>query len=428
MRHKSYLTFVLPFAALLVCAGSRQASAQLGTGGTTGILGATGGTTGTGTVFATSDFFLGTQAVQGVNLSTFDAGRFFDVARCQCNTPVWLFLALLPSGFAKRSQAIAAAGNSGTITVWLGTNCVITQNQTDSTLCKEIAHQNLLTFLNQGSFTIPTDAQTISTYMGTSTVITDGGVVTTTGTSDPCVSPLGSFSQTVTIMIDNTGDGNPDLTITQTIPVDLQPPPAPTGVTVEGGNQALVMHWDQVDQSLTTDLIGYEILCSRADQYQVFKETGNDAGGATGPFFSGFESCPKARVDGGIGGIEALDPTFICSGLLSPVATSYRIETLQNDIYYAAAVVAIDNSGNPSNPPQILYGKPVRTLSFYDVYRDGYSDSNNTGKPDPGAASGGFCAVAAPRPRWRSTLLALGGVGIVAVGASLARRRRRSRR
>jgi hypothetical protein len=428
MCHKSFLTFGLPLAALLVCAAARPAGAQsFGTGGTLGITG-TGGTTGT-TTFATSDFFVGVQETQGVNLSTFDAARFFDVARCQCATPVYLFIALLPSGFAKRSTAIAQTGNTGQISVWLGTNCDNATFQVQG-LCRQIGHEPLLTFLNQGSWTIPTNAQDMSVYLGTSSVTADGGVTTTTtaGSFPPCTAPTGTFPQTVSVVVDTNGDGNSDLTIGQSLNVDLQPPPAPTGVTLQGGQQALIMKWDLVDQSVNTDLVGYQILCSRADKYQVFTESPVDGGGASGPFFSGFESCPKFQ-DGGAGGIEALDPTFICSGLLSPATNSYRIETLQNGIYYAAAVVAVDNSGNPSSSPKILYGKPVPTLSFYDVYRNGYADSNNTGGgPDPGAANGGFCAVAAPRPHWRSTTAALAGVGIVVAGVTFARRRRRGRR
>ncbi len=426
MRHRS-LTFVLSFAALLlICGATRPATAQiLGTGGTTGILGS-GGTTGTTTTFATTDFFVGVQQTQGVNLSTFDAARFFDVARCQCNTPVWLFIALLPSGFAKRATAIGSTGNTGSISVWLGAGCNNPLMQT-STLCRQIGHEPLLTFLNQGSWTIPTDAQTLSAYLGTSVETNDAGATTaTTGSSAPCTAPTGTFTQTVNILVDIDGDGYPELTIGDSIYVDLDPPPSPTGVTIQGGNQALIVKWNQVDQAVITDLVGYQILCSRAGQYQVFMENGNDAGGASGPFGSGFESCPSAQTGTGI---AAADPTFICSGLLSPVATSYRIETLQNDIYYAVGVVSVDNSGNASSAPPILFGKPVRTLSFYDVYRDGYADSNNTGGgADPGAANGGFCAVASRRPRWRSTATALAGIGIVVTGVSLARRRRRQGR
>ncbi|HXJ21151.1 MAG TPA: hypothetical protein VMT03_13045 [Polyangia bacterium] len=437
MRHRSLLTFVLPVALLLVCAGSRQAAAQLGTGGTTGIFGTGGltGTSGTGTTLASSDFFTGVQAVQNVNLSTFDAARFFDIARCQCATPVWLFIALLPSGFAKRSTAISGTGNTGQISVWLGPQgCDYAGNQALG-ICREIAHEPLLTFLNQGSWTIPTDARTMSTYLGTSTTIADGGTTTvTTGTAATCTAPTGSFGQNVWIVIDTNGDGTSDLTISDSINVDLLGPAAPTNVTVEGGNQALVVKWDQVDQATNTDLVGYQILCSRADKYQVFNETWVDGGGSNGPFSSGFETCPANQVvdtvDGGAiatDGVETLNPTFVCSGLLSPAATSFRVETLQNGIYYAAAVVSVDNSGNPSSPPQVLYGKPVRTLSFYDVYRDGYSDSTDTNTSDPGAATGGFCAVAARRTRWQSTGVALAGLGIVVTGVTLARRRRRRR-
>jgi hypothetical protein len=426
MRHKSSLTFVVSFAALLICAAARPAAAQLGTGGTS-ILG-TGGTTGTGAgSLASSDFFIGVQAVQNVNLSTFDAARFFDIARCQCQTPVWLFIALLPSGFAKRSAAIAATGNAGQISVWLGPAGCDQALQQQSGLCLEIAHEQLLTFLNQGSWTIDTDARKMSTYLGTSSTITDAGTTVATGsTGGVCTAPTGSFAQSVWIAIDTDGNGTSDLTISDSINIDLQGPPAPTNVTIEGGNQALVMKWTLVDQATTPDLVGYQILCSRADQYQVFMESTIDGGGATGPFFSGFESCPAFRTTSGV---EGLDPTFICSGLLSPATNSVRVETLQNGIYYAAAVVAVDNSGNPSSPPQVLYGKPVQTLSFYDVYRNGYAASNNTDAgPDPGAASGGLCAVAARRPRWRSTAAALGAIGIVVTGVSIRRRRRRRER
>ncbi len=137
-------------------------------------------------------------------------------------------------------------------------------------------------------------------------------------------------------------------------------------------------------------------------------------------------SCPAARTGTGV---EGLDPTFVCSPLLSAVATSYRVETLQNNITYAAAVVAIDNSGNPSQPV-IGYGTPVPTLSFYDVYRNGYAANTQSsgGQPDPGGAAGGFCAVAVRRPGWRSTGGALIAFGLVGAGLVAARRRRRGRR
>jgi hypothetical protein len=73
---------------------------------------------------------------------------------------------------------------------------------------------------------------------------------------------------------------------------------------------------------------------------------------------------------------------------------------------------------------------PIKTDSFYDVYRNG--ENANTGGPSPpGAASGGFCAVAgadAPAGHARTRLgVGLGASVLVAVALARARRRRRRR-
>ncbi len=87
------------------------------------------------------------------------------------------------------------------------------------------------------------------------------------------------------------------------------------------------------------------------------------------------------------------------------------MEVLQNDITYAAAVVAIDNSGNPSEPI-VNYGAPIKTLSFYDVYRN---------QTPQGGATGGFCALSTARPGGKTTAGALALFALVALGAVLAR-------
>jgi hypothetical protein len=276
----------------------------------------------------------------------------------------------------------------------------------------------VLTFLNQASYTVPTDARTLSTYFNSTGVVVDGGTTTTgtatNGTAAACTSPIGqSFTQTINFNFDF-GSGSIDLSVPLMVVIDLVPPPAPTGVTVRGGDEALVMNWTAVDQATTPDLLGYQILCSRADQYQVFNETPTDDGGAsTGAFGAAFQTCPKTRTGTGV---EGLDPLFVCSGQLSAQATSDRVEILQNDITYAAAVVAIDASGNPSSPPQVLYGKPVKTLSFYDVYRD---------QTPQGQATGGFCAISTSRPVEKTT--AALSLLAVAIGVVVTRRRRRRR-
>jgi hypothetical protein len=104
---------------------------------------------------------------------------------------------------------------------------------------------------------------------------------------------------------------------------------------------------------------------------------------------------------------------FACSPLLSRTTTSFRVKILQNGIPYGATVVAIDTSGNAS-PPDLFYTEPIKTKSFYDVYREP--------NPNPGAATGGYCAVGPVGARGWAALPVGGALAAVAV---LARRRRR---
>jgi hypothetical protein len=406
------LAIAAAVVALVVLAASGRAEAQVGTGGT-GIGTGTGGSG--GTAFAATDFFttIQRQTTPPASLTTFELSRFFNKAACDCSTPVNIFIALLSSGIAKRTTA---GITSGTVYIVLGNGC--TSFFANSVVgCLTVASEPVLTFLNQASYTVPTDARTLSTYFNATGVPVDGGTATPggpNGTAAACTSPLGqAFTTTVNFNFDF-GSGQINLSVPLLVNIDLTPPPAPAGFKIQGGDEALVLNWQSVDQAITTDLLGYQILCSRADQYQVFNELPNDAGGTgSGPFEAAFQTCPATRSGTGI---EGLDPTFVCSGLLSAQATSDRVEILQNDITYAAAVVAIDNSGNPSEPVT-GFGKPVRTLSFYDVYRD---------QTPQGQATGGFCAISTARPAAKTTA-AVSLLAVAAIGAVIARRRRRRR-
>ena len=414
------LAIAASVAGLIVIATAGRAAAQVGTGGTLGITG-TGGTTGS-SAFAAGDFFLTIQqqTTPPASLTTFELSRFFNKAACDCSTPVNIFIALLSSGIAKR----ATAGiTSGQLYIVLGNGCssFISSAQAVGG-CQLIANESVLTFLNQASYTVPTNAQLLSTYFNAGGVPVDASTSSTgtptTGTAAACTSPIGqAFTTTVNFNFDF-GSGGIDLSVPMTLNIDLVPPPAPAGVKVQGGEEALVINWQSVDQAITTDLLGYQILCSRADQYQVFNEAFADDGGtSTGAFGAAFQTCPTTRLTGGIdGGVESLNPKFVCSGLLSAQATSDRVEILQNGITYAAAVVAIDNSGNASEP-MVNFGTPLKTLSFYDVYRD---------QTPQGQATGGFCAISTAAPRAKTTA-ALSLLAVTAIGLVITRRRRRRR-
>ena len=225
------LALAASVAGLIVIATARRAEAQIGTGGT--IVTGTGGSG--GTAFAAGDFFpsIQQQTDPPVSLTTFQLSRFFNKANCDCSTPVNVFLALLSSGIAKR----ATAGiTTGTVSIVLGTGCSSVmglQNGQAAGSCLQIASEPVLTFLNQASYTVPTDAQTLSTYFNATGVVVDGGTGTT-GTAPACTSPIDqSFTKTINFNFDF-GSGSIDLSIPLMVVIDLVPPPPPTGSRFRG--------------------------------------------------------------------------------------------------------------------------------------------------------------------------------------------------
>jgi hypothetical protein len=357
----------------------------------------------TGTNFDATDFFIGVQAQPNINLSDYQVLRFFNKANCDCNVPVYIYVTLVDSGFQKRTTVQAGLTTSSSIEFWLGPNCTDTVSRVIS--CVRLKQESLIEFLMQGHDTIQTDAQTMSAYVAPG--VPDAG---TFAPNTSCTSPIeNTFNQTIWVLVSPTGtSGTYAPTVQRNVQIDMTPPPQPMDVSVVGGNQALTVSWQKLDTALNTDLLGYQILCNRAGSLQVFD---------TGAFTPGFLTCPKTL---GPNGVESLDPAFVCSPLLTTTASSYRVKILQNEIVYGVTVVAVDNSGNAS-PPDIFYGTPIQTKSFYDVYRDG-----NTGSSQdlPGGATGGFCALGPGRSRTR---LAPAGAaaGLAVLAFVLARRRRR---
>jgi hypothetical protein len=391
--------------ALLTLAAAPRARAQLT--GTAGTIGTT-----TPTTLAAGDFFIGVQSTEGTNLNVYDLPRFFNKANCDCDVPVFVYVTLTASGLAKRSSLTQTT--TGKLQVFVGTNCGYTPTQPE--LCAKIFDGSLATFMANGRQTVQTSAKVMSTDTTTLETV-DGGVTNTTGvftTTTDCSANEISFSQTIFVEIDTDGNGVYDVSPepTQVVTVDLTPPTAPAVQTVAPGDQAITVGWSPVDYSTNMDLQGYQVLCRRGYNLQVFP---------TSAFGEYVKTC-HTQYDG-LQGPEALNPMYACSPLLNISDSSYRVKILQNGIVYGATVVAIDNSGNAS-APFMQYAVPAKTDSFYDVYRNG--ENGNAGPISPsGGASGGFCAVAGrdvTRPHAGAGLaLAAGG----AVALAIARRRRR---
>jgi hypothetical protein len=401
--HRTVPRLGLIFAGVFLVASlaSRPAAAQ--TGGS-GVITGVGG--GTGTQFDPADFFIGVQHEQGSNLRDFEVKRFFNKANCDCSEPVFLYFALQPTGVQKRSLV----NRNGNVEIWIGSNCSDVSSVSRAARCKQLKTQLLSAFLNVGNDSVMTNARVMSTETNVSTIT---GVFPNEG-NPTCTLGTDSGSMGVFLLIDNNGDGYPEVTASNSVYIDLKAPPSPDpdGITVEGGDQALVVRWPKVDSSLYTDLLGYQVLCNRAGSLQVF---------ANGTFDPGFASCSATSGDGGV---ESLNPLYACSPLLSLQTSSYRIKILQNDIVYGATVVSVDQSRNAS-PPDIFYGTPVATKSFYEVYRNGHEGATEPDGSVPGGATGGFCAVSEPAPGRRTLWLATAGFAVVGLLIAARKRGRR---
>jgi hypothetical protein len=359
----------------------------------------------TGGNLASTDFFIGLQAEPGANLTDFQSARFFDRAACECDVPISIYVTLTASGFAKRGT-ITRTGN---IEFWIGTDCSNIFNREQR--CLRLKSTLFASFLMLGRDTMPTNARFLSTYTSPGQQSADGGIVVSGDFPNPtCTLPVPQFTQNVWVLVDQGGDSQYETVTKREVLIDLegppalQGPPAPNPVTVTGGDQALTVSWTPIDSAIVTDILGYQILCDRAGSLQVFDD---------GTFAPGFETCEANRT---LSGVVGLDPKFICSPLLSISTSSFRIKLLQNDVFYGAAVVSIDKHGNASIPT-VLFGKPIKTKSFYDSYREG--DPETAGK-----ATGGFCTLSASPRLGASAAAATAGLALCALVVARRRRRR----
>jgi hypothetical protein len=192
--------------------------------------------------------------------------------------------------------------------------------------------------------------------------------------------------------------------------VDGDLPPAPTHVVVSQANEALIVNWTAVDQTITSDLTGYQLFCSRGDRFQVFND---------GSFSTSIDTCLT-----GASNVSDLSPTaitdrnthYLCSDLLSTSTTSFRIKVLQNDIPYVVGVAAVDLHGNASLITPNAPVSPKVTYDFYHTYR--------SGEPQ-GQATGGYCAVVGAPSTHDLGAVAFGacGVGLIAWARRRAARR-----
>jgi hypothetical protein len=414
------------FAAAFGLLAANRASAQFG--GTGGTI-ATGGTTGA-SLLVKSDFTYNLESYDQnqkawVQMNSTLQQYFFNRARCECdgdttNYTGYFRIVIQPASAtpAKIQAALTAnqvslghgrlyAGNgianclSPSIGYSLQGNCTNLLDPTNFT-----AEFPMIVFESERLYTSPPIP--VAWMFGANSNPTCGSAGTCDVITD-CGNPLAQ--QNIYFWAQTTATSSPDFTDPMLSP-DLNGALsyAPTNVTVQGGNEALIVNWGWpagISPSGDSSFLGVQLFCQRGADTQVFA---NDTFGPS--FMVSSSTCKNIAPATSLG--EAffdLTPYYLCSGLLPSTTNSYRITGLQNGIPYGVGVAAIDRYGNVSaiSPADVVYGTPIPTVDFYSEY-----------KKLGGSAQGGFCALGS----WHSRKSAALGIGLAGLALMLVVRRR----
>ena len=381
--------------------------------------------TSTSTVgLTTTDFTIILQRQDGhggwVDLANTDAAIYFNRARCECGTQI-RFLVQMTS--ASRSKLASLTTTGANAKLYVGNNCA-GLNSLNVPYCADSAILGtpllgLSTLSSNGSWAVETTVSQV--FAGVQLACT------------------GILQTSILLWINTTGSISPDLTgaSAPSLPIKLdgEPPPAPSKVVVEGGNEALEVSWD-TEQADNPDLAGYLVFCMRGDGLQVFNPSfynynNNDCTGnsqyCTSQILCQYgPPAPSTALTSTVAGLttatevgapaffQDLDPAYLCSNRLSPSQLNTRLRILQNGIPYTVGVAAVDNSGNISPIMSGFVQKPVPTIDFYQAYRDA-----------GGKSPGGYCSLAG-RHVQIGAISVLAGCGFLAL--MIFRRRRRAGR
>jgi hypothetical protein len=358
---------------------------------------------------ATSDFTITLQREDASTLSTTDAKIYLDQARCECGTKIRI---LVTMASASRSKLTSLATTGTGARLYVGDNC----SQLNASATAPQCPNGLL-----------------ATLPGLSAFASDGSwaAVTTvdklfTGVGKTCTDTLNT---SIWLWINSTGQTAPDSGVAPYLGISLDgtPPPAPSKVVVEGGNEALEVSWDTTTETTNNpDLAGYLVFCMRGDGLVVFDpgffnnqySTGQILCSASAPALTGQASSvagvTTATEVGAPAFFQTPNPAYLCSDRLSPSQSSTRLRILQNGIPYTVGVAAVDTSGNISPITSGFVQRPVPTIDFYQAYRDA-----------GGQSPGGYCSLAGRHVQIGAISL-LAGCGFLAL--IIFRRRRRARR
>lgn len=418
----------LPLIAFLAVGDS---SAQTTTNTTTST------SIGTATKLSSSDFSMYLERYNNGNwiqMNDTETKYFFNRARCECGAAVdpakkfsqFFKVAIVPAtntsqkittilqssatpGFQGDGRLYAAASGTGCLDVNTTSSVVLPSvctNLLDSS--HTYAQGFLLTKFSNSGPRLESPEIPVAWLFGSILNPTCGA----TGTCDaPANCTTAQSAATIFFWAQSTPGLSPDFN-DEVLSVNVvgAAPTSPTLLPPKGGNEALIVSWQWPDgfspSNQSTSFLGLQVFCRRGADTPVFKK------GTYGPAYTtARDLCPASNPDlSSYGEFEGLDPKYLCSGLVPPSATSYRITGLQNDIYYGVGVAVVDRYGNVSPITDVRYEKPIATVDFYDEYRDA-----------GGKAEGGFCSLGG----WRGKPGVLGLAGLAVLALVMVRRGRR---
>jgi hypothetical protein len=282
-----------------------------------------------------------------VSLTNMELRTYINQARCQCNTKIGFEVQMAPSSRSKLSSLTATGSNAR---LYVGANCA-QLNATDS--APQCPSAQLLARLD-GLASLASSAWISETTVG---ALFAGVSKTYTDT----------LTTAIWLWLDSTGAGYPDSGVSGIsapylgIMLDGTPPPAPSGIVVEGGDKSLTVSWASTGTE-PPDLAGYLVFCMGADGQAVFKPSRYN-----NQYFTGQNLCAANPIAIDLTGsttslagsttatevsspavFQNLDPAYLCSDLFTPSVASARIRIPQNGVPYSVGVAAVDNSGNIS--------------------------------------------------------------------------------
>ena len=363
-------------AVLWASPGFAQTSTSTSTSTTTGL--------------ATIDFTLVLQRQGGnswFSLTTAEAATYLNQARCQCATPVQVLVQMASASRSKLSSLTAAGTNAR---LYVGNACAQLNSAGNAPQCPETAKLGQLDGLSalsvNGSWAVETTVDKLFAAAG------------------DCSATLAT---TIWLWIDSTGRGYPDSGVAAAnapelgISLDGMPPQAPSGITVEGGDQALMVSWTPLSAADWPDLAGYLVFCMSGDGLQLFNPSYYSSQYLTGQILCSASTPPTSTpgttssAAGNTTAVEVAAPAvfqnlysnYLCSGLLPPTQTGVRLGTLQNGISYTVGVAAVDSHGNPSPIESGFVQAPVATGGTNGGDTGGDAGGDAGGDP-PGATGG----------------------------------------